>query len=81
MAVGEGAELADLRCVRRGWIAQMGRVGVAAERTGRGEFGALAADGDTGDEVCHGHFDVELDDVGDGVELDIARKGGASARE
>ena len=50
-------------------------MGEAAERGGGGEVGALAADGDAGDEVGHGHFDVELDDVGDGMKLDVSRKG------
>jgi hypothetical protein len=49
--------------VRRGFKF-IGDVGVAGAARG--------GDGDAFDQVGHCHFDVEFDEVGEGVELDVA---------
>ena len=53
-------------------IGGVGGGGVVGGAEGGLEIGAFAADGDFGNEGGHGHFDVEFDDVGDRVELDVA---------
>lgn len=71
----DGAALGFLRFGGAGLLARGRHVGRGFEFFGDGDLAGLAGcgNGDALDEVGHGHFDVELHDVGEGVELDVAK--------
>ena len=74
--VGDAGEFVGrlMLCGGAGFLARRRDVGGGFEFVGDGVLAVAArgGDGDAFDEVGHCHFDVEFDEVGEGVELDIS---------